>query len=68
MGAWILWEKALIPSLLSGACNWVGITQKLVDLLEEIQKQYVRVQMKPSKSCPKVMLRAENFRDFRDEA
>ena len=21
MGAWILWEKALIPSLLSGSCN-----------------------------------------------
>ena len=41
MWAWIPWEKAMIPSLLSRCCNWVGITQKTVDLLDEIQNQYV---------------------------
>ena len=59
MGAWILWEKALIPSLLAGCCNWVGISQKTVDQLDEIQNQYVRVQMKTPQSCAKVLLRAE---------
>ena len=26
MGAWILWEKVIILSLLSGSCNWVEKT------------------------------------------
>ena len=59
MGAWILWEKALIPSLLAGCCNWVRISQKTVDMLDEIQNQYVRVQMKTPQTCPKVILRAD---------
>ena len=61
MWAWIPWEKAMIPSLLSRCCNWVGITQKTVDLIDEIQNQYVRVQMKTPQSCAKVMLRAETY-------
>ena len=34
MGAWILWKKALILSLLSGSCNWVEICQKTIDQLD----------------------------------
>ena len=26
MAAWVLWERALVPSLLSGAGAWTGIT------------------------------------------
>ena len=59
MGAWILWKKALIPSLLAGCCNWVGIDQKTVDQLDEIQNLHIRVQNKTSQKCPKVLLRAE---------
>ena len=52
IGAWILREKALIPSLLAGCCNWVGIDQKTVDQLDEIQNLHIRVQMKTSQKCP----------------
>ena len=38
----------------------MGISQKTIDQLDEIQNQYVRVQMKTPRTCPKVMLRAEN--------
>ena len=59
MGAWILWERALVPSLLSRCCNWVGISQRTVDQLNGIQNTYVRVQMRTGQGCSKIMLRAE---------
>ena len=52
--------KALILSLLSETSNWVEISQKTMDQLDEIQNQYVRVKMKTPPTCSKVMLRAEN--------
>ena len=59
MGAWVLWERALVPSLLAGCCNWVNISQKTVDQLDNLQNLYIRVQMRTPQSCTKVMLRAE---------
>ena len=59
MGAWILWEKALIPSLLAGCCNWIRIPKKVEDTLNAMQDTFIRVQMRTASSCPKVMLRAE---------
>ena len=59
MGTWILWEKALIPFLMLGCCNWVGISKKTVEQLDESPNHYVRVKLKTSLSCPKVILRAD---------
>ena len=47
MPAWELWEKALIPSLLSGFGTWVG-----TDF-------FWRVMLTVTESCPKPALRCE---------
>ena len=47
MAAWELWEKAVIPSLLSRAGNWVGLAEcrKAVDLCDKLQNFYWRVML-----------------------
>ena len=57
--AWELWERALIPSLLSGAGTWFGKCQMAVDLCDGIQNFFWRVMMQVPESCPKVALRCE---------
>ena len=39
MASWILWERALIPSLLSGAGTWFGIkdSKKAIDMCDNLQ-------------------------------
>ena len=59
MAAWELWEKAMIPSLLSGAGTWVGMGSTEIDRLDGIQNFFWRVMMQVPESCPKVALRAE---------
>ena len=57
--AWELWERALIPSLLSGAGTLFGKCQMRVDLCDGIQNCFWRFMMQVPKSCPKVALRCE---------
>ena len=38
MSAWELWEKALLPSLLSGPGTWVGSTSKEEERCDKIQE------------------------------
>merc|ERR1711895_263370 len=38
MSAWILWEKALVPSLISGAGSWFGDCTKAAELSDSIQQ------------------------------
>ena len=59
MAAWELWERALIPSLLSGSGTWLGKCQMAVDLCDEIQNFFWRVILKVPESCPKVALKCE---------
>ena len=59
MAAKILWESAIVPSLLSGAGTWVGITNKEEVKCEELQELYWRTVFQVPKGTPKVMLRAE---------
>ena len=40
VAAWELWEKALIPSLLSGAGNWLGRIDETVKQYNSIQNFY----------------------------
>ena len=59
MSAWELWEKALLPSLLSGAGTWVGSTSKEEERCDKIQEFFWRVMLQVPESCPRVALRAE---------
>merc|ERR1719509_344437 len=59
MAAKHLWEGAIVPSLLSGAGTWVGITPRLEAMCEELQELYWRTVLQVPKGTPKVMLRAE---------
>ena len=61
MAAWELWEKALVPKLLSGAGTWVGPGggKKAIDLCDNLQNFYWRVILKVPESCPKLALRCE---------
>ena len=43
MGAWDLWNLAVIPSLLNNCSTWEGITSKMVDKLEAMQERYIRL-------------------------
>ena len=47
MAAWELWERALIPSLLSGAGTWIGMgkSEKAVDMCENLQNYFWRVML-----------------------
>ena len=59
MVAWELWEKALIPSLLSGAGTWTGEISEAVDLCDDLQNFFWRVILTVPESCPKLALRCE---------
>ena len=59
MGAWDLWNLAVIPSLMNNCSTWIGISSKLVDRLESIQERYVRLMLEVPVSTPKVALRTE---------
>ena len=59
MAARELWERALIPSLLSGAGTWMGDCKEAVDLCDSLQNFFWRVILKVPESCPKVALKSE---------
>ena len=61
MAAWELWERALIPSLLSGAGTWFGLkkNKKAIDMCDSLQNYFWRVMLTVPESCPKVALRCE---------
>ena len=42
MGAWDLWNMAIIPSLLNNCGVWTEIDEKTVQRLEDLQNMYVR--------------------------
>ena len=59
MAARELWERALIPSLLSGAGTWIGDCQEAIDICDDLQNFFWRVILRVPESCPKVALRCE---------
>ena len=64
--AWELWERALIPSLMSGAGTWLGDIAAAIKLCNEIQNFYWRSILKVPESCPKLSLLCEpNMTDFK---
>ena len=64
--AWDLWERALIPSLLSGAGTWLGNINEAIKQCNAIQDFYWRIILNVPDSVPKLALRCEPFmRDFK---
>ena len=59
MAAWELWEKAMVPSLLSGAGTWMGATASEFDRCDRIQDLFWRIMLEVPESCPRIALRAE---------
>ena len=41
-GAWIILEKAIIPTLLSGRGSWIGIGKIFNEKVDKIQNEYLR--------------------------
>ena len=52
--AWDLWERALIPSLLSGCGTWLGDIEEAVKLCTSLQEFYWKTILKLPDSCPKL--------------
>ena len=61
MAAVELWERSIIPSLLSGSGTWFGAkgARAAVDLCDKAQHFYWRVMLAVPESCPKIALRSE---------
>ena len=61
MAAWELWERALIPSVLSGAGTWFGMKKckKAIEMFDSLQNYSWRVMLTVPESCPKIALRCE---------
>ena len=59
MAARYLWEGAIVPSLLSGAGTWVGITVRQEEMCEDLQEMFWRTILQVPRGTPRVMLRAE---------
>ena len=60
MAAKTLLERALLPSLLSGCCNWTGIRKKTEEDIDDLILMYWRVMMKVPESTPKIGIIAES--------
>ena len=61
MAAVDLWEKALIPSLLSGSGTWFGGNdcKAAVEMCDNVQNFFWRVMLTVPESCPKIALKCE---------
>ena len=56
MSAWELWERALVPSLLSGAGTWLGNISETEKVCNDLQYFFWRIMLNVPESCPKVGL------------
>ena len=59
MAAKTLLERALLPSLLAGSCNWTGVKKQTEDDCDELIYLFWRVMFKVPDSTPKIGLIAE---------
>ena len=58
-GAWDIWERAILPSLLSNCGSWMGMTRKIKNLLNEQQNMYLRMIYSCPPSTPLLALRTQ---------
>ena len=60
MGAWDLWNTAMIPSLLANCGTWTELPTKAVEVCDELQNLFIRIMLEVPVSTPKVALRVES--------
>ena len=60
MGAWDLWNRAIIPSLLANCGTWTELPKKAIELCDELQNMFIRIMLEVPVSTPKVALRVES--------
>ena len=58
-GAWDIWERAILPSLLSNCGSWMGMTKKIKNLLNEQQNMFLRMIYSCPPSTPLLALRTQ---------
>ena len=58
-GAWILWERAIIQTLLSGCGGWIGASKRIYNKIDEIQNEYLRMIYSCPPTTPKPALRSQ---------
>ena len=58
-GAWDIWERAIIPSLLANCGSWAGIGTKTYKSLNELQNMYLRMIYSCPPSTPLLSLRSQ---------
>ena len=58
-GAWDLWERAILPSLLANCGSWIGIGAKTYKTLNETQNTYLRMIYACPPSTPRLALRTQ---------
>ena len=58
-GAWILWERAIIQTLLSGCGAWIGIGKKTYEKLDGIQNDFLKMIYSCNPTTPKPSLRIQ---------
>ena len=59
LGAWDLWNTAILPSLLANCGTWTELPSKAVDLCDELQNLFIRIMLEVPVGTPKVALRVE---------
>ena len=59
MAAWELWEKALLPPLLSEAGTCIGDITKAANMCNDIQNFFWRAVLSVPESCPNLALGCE---------
>ena len=60
MGAWDLWNRAIVPSLLANCGTWTELPIKAVELCYALQNMFIRIKLEVPVSTPKVALRVES--------
>ena len=58
-GAWILWLRSILPTLMAGCGSWIGIGKKTYEILDEIQSEYLRMIYSCPPTTPKPALRSQ---------
>ena len=59
IGAWDLWNMAIIPSLLANCGTWTELPTKAVEICDGLQNLFIRIMLQVPISTPKVALRVE---------
>ena len=58
-GAWDIWERAILPSLLANCGSWIGVGKQTYKTLNELQNMYLRMIYSCPPSTPLQALRTQ---------